>query len=154
MSHPINLGQLVSADAPVTRDALHIAVISVTAAHHLLPGTRFTLDSVGQAVPALADGLGVVDPFLSEPVMKGERFWAVLSPGSTTNLSHTWQHHAFPDQGVVAVPEPQIVERVVEKPLTPEMQRMLDWAKNQSLTLDQVIDEASQNLQAECRGCY
>ncbi len=154
MSHP-TLGQLAPDSPSVVRDALHVAVISLTAGRRLLPGARFKLDAVGCAIPALEDSVGIVDPFLPDVVLKGERFWALLPPGSTTNLSHTWDHHAFPVVAPAAVvAEPKVVEVQVDRPEDPEIVRLREWAKAKGLSIAEVIDEAGQNLNDSCRGCY
>ncbi len=77
-----NLGQLIT--GPAARDAIHVAVIPLTATRVLQPGERLTN--------------GVVDPFLTAPVQPGERYWFCLFPASVTNLRHVWQHPAFADE--------------------------------------------------------
>lgn len=77
------------------RDAIHLAVEPVIAGHYLRAG-----DHVG----FLADGrvgvcdkpLGIVDPFLVNPVEAGERFWLVVYPRQIKSLRHVWEHPDFP----------------------------------------------------------
>lgn len=95
MSHDLNLGKIITTEQH--KDAIHVAVAPVTAGKRLAPGTHFNLVN-GMAVPAEAgDGIGVVDPFLTVFVAKGERFWGFLYPGSITSLRHDWTHPAFVD---------------------------------------------------------
>lgn len=76
------------------RDAIHLAVEPVTAGQHLVPG-----EDVGFLAPGVAGRcdkpLGIVDPFLKDPVLKGERFWLVVYPRQITSLRHVWTHPAF-----------------------------------------------------------
>jgi hypothetical protein len=96
MSKELGLGQIITTEQH--RDAIHIAVAPVTAAEKLQPGERIgfvdgSMESVRGAPPESA--MGIVDPFLSEPVKKGQRFWVYLNPGSIRSLRHEWTHPAF-----------------------------------------------------------
>ncbi len=73
-------GKLVT-DADAKRDAVHVAVIPMTAVRRMMPGEKMIN--------------GVVDPFLSEPVQVGQRFWLFIYPGTVTGIRHAWQHPAF-----------------------------------------------------------
>lgn len=94
-----NLGQLAGDDA--RRDAVHIAVAPVMAGQDLVPGQHVgfgnSKDARTSTVVILERTrcIGVVDPFLSAPVRKGERFWIFLYPGTVTSLRHVWTHSAF-----------------------------------------------------------
>lgn len=90
-----NLGRLID-DGDRRRDAIHIAVAPVTAAERLAPGQHVGLvagdtEYVGPAEKCI----GIVDPFLPEPVDKGQRFWLFLYPNTVTSLRHFWTHPAF-----------------------------------------------------------
>lgn len=86
------------------RDAIHIAVYPVQAAERLACGEHVKLDDDGKAswVP-VGQGLGIVDPFLTVPVMIGDWFWLLVYPRQITSLRHVWEHSAFPSTGPVKV---------------------------------------------------
>jgi hypothetical protein len=81
------------------RDAIHIAVAQVEAAHHLAPGQHIGFVDAGQRkVGMVSNPLGIVDPFLRNAVVPGELFWMFLLPNTITGLRHQWTHQAFEDQ--------------------------------------------------------
>lgn len=103
--HGPHLGELVAFDRP--RDAVHIAVIPLVAAEELHPGWMVNVDEAGYAYK-VADqyrSIGVVDPFIYGVVEKGQRFWALLRPGSVTGMRHQWTSADFPEMGVPATAE-------------------------------------------------
>jgi hypothetical protein len=80
------------------RDAIHLAVEPVEAGERLLPGEHIEVrDGVAYGTDA-GEGLGIVDPFLTRPVLKGQRFWFVMYPRMVHSLRHVWTHPAFPDE--------------------------------------------------------
>jgi hypothetical protein len=109
MSHTKNepeIGKLIE-DNP-KRDAIHIAVAPVIAAHRLTPGVKVGLNEFKQASSRSGNPIGVVDPYLSRPVEKGQKFWLFLFPKTITALNHVWEHPAFPD---VETPAPEETEK-------------------------------------------
>jgi hypothetical protein len=86
------------------RDAIHLAVEPVEAGEGLAPGDHIAIkDGIATGVD-VGTGLGIVDPFLTKRVKKGERFWFVMYPRMVHSLRHVWTHPAFPDEpGVSAV---------------------------------------------------
>lgn len=95
MSVPI--GKL--ADANAQRDAIHIAIAPVMAGHRLAPASWVKMKdgSMDTVISAAEEHevIGIVDPFLSAPVRKGERFYMLLMPETVTGMRHEWQHPAF-----------------------------------------------------------
>lgn len=94
-----NLGSLI-VDGERRRDAVHIAVAPVTASERLSPGQHVGFVSEGdvETVGVAETPIGIVDPFLREPVQPGERFWLFLYPNTITGLRHVWTHPAFQTQ--------------------------------------------------------
>lgn len=85
--------------AEMGRDAVHIAVFQATSPHYLKPGQRVGLirdDRPDWVSPHPKTVIGIVDPFLTETVASGERFWVFVLPRTTTGLRHVWTHPAFP----------------------------------------------------------
>lgn len=74
------------------RDAIHLAVEPVVAGCWLYPGAHIGIASDGLAYGKGPKFIGIVDPFLTEPVKKGERFWLVVYPRQITSLRHVWTH--------------------------------------------------------------
>ncbi len=148
-NHPV-LGQLIDPQSDPRRDALHVSVAPFTASRRLLTGQRFKLDDQGQATPSDA-GFAIVDPFLSDGcVLKGERFWGLMLPGSVINLRHEWESNHIP---APPAPEATVVIKEVPAVIGADLQAVIDFAKRKGLTLEEVISEANDNLNAECRGC-
>jgi hypothetical protein len=91
-----HLGQLIH-DGDRRRDAIHVAVAPVTAAQRLLPGQHVGLvqEENLELVGPCEHNLGIVDPFLTEEVEAGQRFWLMLYPNTIVGLRHIWSHPAF-----------------------------------------------------------
>lgn len=82
------------------RDAIHLAVLPIEAGQRLIRGNHIVvLDGVALAVPGgHPKAVGIVDPFLTGAVEKGQRFWLVIYPRTIQSLRHVWSHPAFPDE--------------------------------------------------------
>lgn len=99
----VKLGQLIDGEAE--RDAIHIACAPVVAATNLPPGAH---------VGILADGtvgtsdrpVGIVDPFLTEHVFAGQKFWLVLYQNTVTGMRHHWAHPSF-DSAATPIVDPR-----------------------------------------------
>lgn len=89
-----NIGQKIMGEE--LRDAIHIAIAPVIAAHKLVAGRNIGFDKDGKASATKTDKyIGIVDPFLTSPVEKGEKFWMFLYPNTITSLNHVWSHPSF-----------------------------------------------------------
>lgn len=86
------------------RDAIHVAVVPTVAAEDLLPGQKVKLNKDKEAVGNQKNSVGLVDPWLSSTVKKGETFWLFVNPNTVTGMRHHWSHPVFdsdsPDVGV------------------------------------------------------
>ena len=80
------------------RDAVHVAVLPVEAAHPMHPGDHVGLLN-GKASFDAKEQVGIVDPFLSSRVQPGECFWLMLYPRTITSLRHEWTHPAIAVEG-------------------------------------------------------
>lgn len=85
------LGNII--DDTAKRDAIHLAVIPTIAKEKFHPGDHVGPDGTKN------NPVGIVDPFLSDFVLPGQRFWLVIYPRMITSLRHVWSHPAFPEEG-------------------------------------------------------
>lgn len=93
-SESVKLGE--SPPEHAGRDAVHVAVVPMTARCPLMPGER--VDQHGWPAHGLnpLPAVGLVDPFRPPDLIRpGERFWLCLFPGTITGLRHVWTHPAF-----------------------------------------------------------
>lgn len=81
------------------RDAVHVAVLPLRAAHPLIPGQHVGLTSDGRASVEISDKIGIVDPYLARPLREDEKFWLFLYPRSVTTIRHMWSHPKVPNEG-------------------------------------------------------
>lgn len=77
------------------RDAIHIAVVPVTASDEHSPGQHVGVTPDG-LYSTETDPVGIVDPFIKHKINKGDIFWLCLYQGQVTTLRHEWTHPAFP----------------------------------------------------------
>lgn len=82
------------------RDAIHLAVEPVESLEKLFAGQDIGIDpsnGMASAAPHVKK-IGIVDPFLKEPVFPGQKFWLVIYPRVITSLRHVWTHPDLPDE--------------------------------------------------------
>lgn len=126
------------------RDAIHLAVEPVIAGHTLYPGAHVGISggkaysNLDKAHPSFVEKhLGIVDPFLKEPVRPGEMFWLVVYPRQITSLRHVWDHPDFPtEEGI------NIGERVADKLLGGSEQWIRDFADKLDMTYSALMKAA------------
>ena len=95
MNNNVMLGMLQNEDI-TERDAVHVAVIPVEAGEPLPPGCKVAIREGKAFLGREREEVGVVDPFLRETVLPGERFYLLMPPYSVRGLHHDWTHGAFP----------------------------------------------------------
>lgn len=71
------------------RDAVHVAVLPMTAETYLEPGQHI---GYADGKSSHENHIGIVDPFLKETVKQGEMFFMFLYPNTITSLHHLWTH--------------------------------------------------------------
>jgi hypothetical protein len=79
------IGKIHDRDLP--RDAVHVAVVQVTAGEQLFRGDHITKDGI-KGIPEI----GIVDPFITETVKRGDKFYLFLYPNTVTGLTHHYFH--------------------------------------------------------------
>jgi len=133
------------------RDAIHIAVENVIASQWMEPGDHvdFVFDSKTHVgVVETGHGIGIVDPFLHEPVEKGQRFWLLVYPREIKSLRHVWTHPAFPDEiqnePVVETTDDGRIEFIKELDGTNLSRRWIEsYADGLGLGYDELMDAAA-----------
>lgn len=83
----------VNPDTYATRDAIHVPVIvcQCSSGVTLHPGQKVRFRT-GHCVTPDEEGIGIVDPFLTEPIKGCSVFFNVfINPGSVTQLTHSWE---------------------------------------------------------------
>lgn len=83
----LKLGEKIN--EPQERDAIHIAVLPVRVVNDCIPGQHvvgFVFDDY--VSPAAKKHIGVIDPFLKETALYGEKVWLFLYPNTITSLRH------------------------------------------------------------------
>jgi hypothetical protein len=93
MNGDIGIGKIIAEERH--RDAIHIAVAPIEAAHELKPGERVGVMEGKAVTSILCNPVGIVDPFLTHIVLPGQKFYLFLFPGSIESLRHEWVHPAF-----------------------------------------------------------
>ena len=124
------LGSII--DEGEKRDAIHLAVEPAIAGQLLSAGqhVRFDPDTSIAMADTSGEGVGIVDPFLTVTVGKGERFWLVVYPRQINSLRHVWEHAAFAPSGETDVaPKVKTNRQVAE-------QWLRDFARNELYITD------------------
>lgn len=107
----LKIGNII--EGTQSRDAIHIAIAPVTAAERLAPGQH--VGFIGETVGASKNPIGVVDPYLTGAVFKGDRFWLFLYPNTVTSLHHHWEHPAFEGRAMAVSVSEEALRRFADE---------------------------------------
>lgn len=132
MNENLHLGEVITTEQQ--KDAIHIAVAPVVASQRLAPGQH--IGFIGELVGPSKQPIGIVDPFLSGPVFKGDKFWMFLYPGTISSLRHDWTHPAFTARGT----SEEWLRRFAEDRADLSYQELMDGAEAYLKHGDYLID--------------
>jgi hypothetical protein len=128
------------------RDAIHLAVEPVIAGEELRPGANVGLragkafSGTDKAYPNWVEKhLGIVDPFLKQPVNPGEKFWLVVYPRQITSLRHVWSHPDFPEDS------PTNKSGATTDPIQTAKDWITQWGALYSLSYEELMSVADEN---------
>lgn len=134
------LGLIHQFDEP--RDAIHIAVIAVTAAMHLEAGDHIKLvDNKAYACEPY-EGPGIADPFIIGTIQPNDKFWLVIYPRKITSLRHVWSHPDIPEEvmnptGVTVSPDAYMEARaLLGDPIPLAMKQMREDADEMEVSYE------------------
>jgi hypothetical protein len=126
------------------RDAIHLAVEPVVAIEWLLPGQH--VGFVDGGVGRCKDPVGIVDPFLKDPVQRGEAFWLVVYPREITSLRHVWEHPKFPaekKEDSVSTTNNNLIRP--KRKASKQIEESIDWIKTEAESLGVSYDDLIKN---------
>ena len=137
-------------EGPQHRDAIHIAVAPVVAEETLYPGQHIGRSGFDQGVNSKTTPIGIVDPFLTHPVMFGQQFWIFLYPYTITSLRHAWTHPAFEEKptkipAVVGVPDYAPINSH-QRQQAEALQRLENFADEAGIHYETLMDAARRFL--------
>ena len=136
MANEVKLGTIPGEDCE--RDAVHVAVIPLIAAHDMWPGHRVGVNRESRADSQATPHLGIVDPFLPGAITAGTRFYLCLFPGTVTGMRQHWEHPAF-------TPEAQAYDA---------LNYSIEWLKSAAVKLGVAYEDLIGDTSALVNGDY
>lgn len=130
------------------RDAIHLACEPLVAGQVLKAGEHIGINPDGKAVKANRNvkALGIVDPFLTQLVNKGDKFYLILFPRMITSLRHVWEHPDFDTTVEKEIPptEEQLHKTLVlmHEPKAMAKQVLMDTAEGLGVEFDELMSHA------------
>lgn len=146
MAEVTKLGQVFEDFQP--RDAVHVAVASVTAVHRVYPGEHvglFDEHTVSAKMSDVKEKIGIVDPFLTHYVEPGDIFWLFLYPQTITSLRHNWTHPAF-EEKEIETDTPVVTLSKEDAKKQESVQWVKDYADRVGLSYSQLINGAKEYI--------
>jgi hypothetical protein len=136
------VGKILQED--IGRDAIHIAVVAVKAAHYMDAGEHIGLKE-GKATTQAAKLVGIVDPYLQEGVERNQLFLMHLYPRTITSLKHGWTHPDLPEN----IEVPLVVDENVglSAAQIKAKEYLADFADQLDRSFDELILAATDYLQ-------
>lgn len=92
------VGHILEDKQHYDRDAIHVPIIPVIASQVLMPGQKIGVvksDGSFVSLSKTKKPIGVVDPYLEEPVKVGQKFYCFVKPATVHKLWHEWTHPLF-----------------------------------------------------------
>lgn len=140
------LGTII--DKNCKRDAIHLAVEPCIAAEILKPGDHIGIIN-GKGTTNAIKKLGIVDPFLIDPIQENEMFWLIVYPRTITSLRHVWEHPNFPNKNPNEESKQWIFDfaKRIHQNYNDLMEAAERWVQNEDYTYDNT--ESYKNHSAE-----
>ena len=151
MMQPTELGTVPTEKD--SRDAIHVAVLPVIAKGNLHPGqfievyTKDKKHYARVAVQSQNSTHGICDPFRTGVIYDGVFFWAIMLPGTITDMRHHWTHACIEE-------EQDIVEHRIEHEAGVAEAWMRDFADDIGLSYEQVLIAGDHYSEGEIWGGY
>lgn len=116
----IPLGKLIT-DPFAGKDAVHVAVEPVIVDQdYLSPGEHVCLLGADEKTGLLLVGaqaggkaVGIIDPYLTEKIKRGDKVYLCLFPNTVTSLRHHWTHPDFPDRDSTETDKKRIARNAI-----------------------------------------
>lgn len=132
------------------RDAIHIAIVPVTAGEPIWAGAllKFAPGSQEVVMPCNTRkfAVGIADPFIEGGIEKGRRFYMCMFPYTITSLRHEWTHPAFTEPTVETAGARGERVRQVTAALMGDEKWLREFAERVEVTYEELIKSAHEYL--------
>ncbi len=162
MSNLIPFGKIIKQDGTsAKRDATHMAVVPMYSYSSAKPGDWVKLVSgFSDLVQVVNKGstlaIGVIDPFLTKPIVIGTRVWVMILPNQVTNVRHSWDHKQLDQAGnktyltLIEEKQAQEAERIKKREEAAALKRAEEKRIEDERILQQDKDWDNYNDRDEC----